>query len=182
MAVPVPRTYVASEFETAAILNGDIRDTFNFILAPPRAFAYRTLDLSTTSGTDTVYDMTAELYDPYATPAHDNATNNSRMIAAETGIYTVLCQVTWASNATGRRQIQVRKNAAGASGGGTQVAIQNTPASPGGFATRLNIAVDVPMTATDYLEMFFLQDSTVALNVVGGQSSTFMSIRFVAKQ
>lgn len=181
MTVPVPRTYVAAETVTAPILNGDVRDTFNFILAPPRAFAYRNADKSTTDGADTLFDLNAELYDPYATPAHDTATNNSRMVAAETGTYQVVCQATWASNATGRRQLQVRKNAAGSAAGGTQVAIQSAGAVGGGFATRVNVVVEVQLVATDYVEMFVLQNSGGALSVVGDQSSTFISVRWVAK-
>ena len=163
-----------------ASLNLEIRDTANFLLAPPRCFAYRTADKSLTSGTITLYDMDAELYDPYTPAAHSTSVNNSRLAAAETGEYTVKAHVTWAANAAGSRSLQLRKNAAGSSVGGTLILDTGTLPSAGNVGFLL-ITVDVPLNANDYIELFVSQTSGGPLNVLAGSGNTFLSFRWVAK-
>jgi hypothetical protein len=178
MAVPVPRTYVASEFVTATILNADIRDVNNFQLEPPRCFAYRNADKSTSNGVTTVYDMDLELFDSHT--AHSLVTNNSRLIAPEPGIYLALCQAKWAANATGSRRIQLRKNAAGNPVSGTLVFdTANLPSSGNiGFAHG---SVHVQLSSGDYIEMFTEQTSGGALNVIGGPGESYLSFMWAAK-
>lgn len=183
MAVPVPRTYVAAEFETATILNGDIRDTFNFLLAPPRVSVYKSASQSITDNTNTLLTWNLELYDPYATPAHDNATNNSRLVAAETGLYLVKHKLVWGASVTGQRQWQYRLNAAGSPTGGALVASIAEDSTSSTIGKRQWNAQDVPLTAGDYLELFGFQTSGGALNVIGGGSEdSFFQMMWQAKQ
>jgi len=181
MAVPSTPTWVPGPVGDAT-MNARVRDPLAFILSPPRAYAYRAADKSTTDAVDTLYDLDSELYDPYTPAAHDTATNNSRLVAAETGIYICYAQATWAANATGRRRLTVRKTAAGSATGGTQVARMDVPVVPAGTHTNV-LAAEVPMTATtDYLEMFVQQTSGGALNVLTGIGITFFAFRWGAKQ
>jgi hypothetical protein len=174
---------VASETVTATIMNGinGVRDAMNFILSPPRAYAYRTADKSTTDAVDTLYDMDTELYDPYSTAAHDNATNNSRLVAAETGIYVCYAQMTWAANATGRRRLTIRKNSAGSSTGGTQVGRMDVPVVPAGTHSNV-VAALAQLTAGDYVEMFGQQTSGGALNILTGVGNSYLAFEWSTKQ
>jgi len=179
MTVPTPATWVPGTVGDAT-MNARIRDVFNFLLSPPRAYAYRNADKSTTDAVDTLYDLDAELYDPYATPAHDTATNNSRLVAAETGIYVCYAQATWAANATGRRRLTIRKNSAGSSTGGTQVGRLDIPVVPAGQHTSA-LAAPAQLTAGDYIEMFVQQTSGGALNVLTGIGISYLAFEWSKK-
>lgn len=178
MAVPVPRTYVASEFVTSTILNGDIRDVHNYLLEPPRCFAYRNADKSTSNGVMTPYDMDLELYDSHT--AHSTVTNNSRLIAPDPGIYGAKFQAKWAANVTGSRQVQIRKNAAGNPASGTLV-FETADEPSAGNIGFVNGTVDVQLSASDYIEMFTSQSSGGALNVLGGSGESYLSFMWMAK-
>jgi hypothetical protein len=186
MAVPVPRTWVASEFETATIFNGvnGVRDAHNFMLAPPRVSVYKSASQTLTDATFAVVSFNTELYDPYSTAAHDNATNNSRLIAAETGLYSVNLNLVFAANATSTRRWDLRMNAAGVSGAGTLIGQDIRNAETGGvIGTRMDRTLDVPLTAGDYLEIFARQDSGGSLALAGGSSAdTYFQMRWFAKQ
>jgi hypothetical protein len=186
MAVPVPRTWVASETVTATIMNGinGVRDAHNFLLAPPRVSVYKSANQTLTDATYAVVSFNTELYDPYSTAAHDNATNNSRLIAAETGLYSVNLNLVFAANATSTRRWELRSNAAGSQASGSLVASDIRNAETGGvIGTRMDRTLDVPLTAGDYLEIFARQDSGGSLALVGGNSAdTYFQMRWWAKQ
>jgi len=182
MSVPVPRTYVASEFETATILNGDIRDVHNFLLAPPRCLAYRTAAKSTATATWVLYDMDTELYDPYSAAMHDNSTNNSRIVAQETGLYRVEVQVRWAGTSGGIRALDVRKNAAGSQASGTRVLLRQQDSTGGGQITVMGGSKTEPLTAGDYCELFTRHEQGAALNVDAGAGETFLALIWDKKQ
>jgi hypothetical protein len=155
VAVPSPMTWTAA-LVTVANLNTEIRDTANFLLNPPRCYAYRSTDKSTANGDTVPYDMNLEAYDSHG--AHSNVTNNSRLTAPEAGLYSVKCQAKWAANATGSRRLQVRKNADGDPLSGSLVFdTANLPSSGNiGFAEG---SVDVQLVAGDRLELFTQQTS-----------------------
>jgi hypothetical protein len=161
-------------------LNLDIRDAVNFLLSPPRAACYRAADKSTADATYVVYDMDLELYDPYTPAAHSTVTNNSRLIAAEAGLYTVKTHVSWAANSTGSRSVMLRKNAAGSSVGGTLI-IDTSTLPSAGAAGFLGLTVDTQLNANDYIEVFTKQTSGGALNVLNGFGNTFLEFLWVSK-
>jgi hypothetical protein len=175
MATPVPRTWVSGEFVVSSFMNG-LRDALNYLLSPPRVKTFRSADKSTSSGVDTLYDMDSESYD--SNNAHSNVTNNSRLVAPETGLCHIIGVARWAANASGSRQLQVRSNAAGSAVGGTQLTSIGTLPTSGsvGFA---EVVADVVLNAGDYIEMFTNQ-SAGTLNVLGGVANTFLSMRWVA--
>jgi hypothetical protein len=180
MAVPVPRTWVAGETETATIFNGDVRDTFNFQLAPPRCFAYRTTDESLTNATWEVLNFDTELYDSHG--AHSGVTNTARLTAPESGLYSVTLQVRFAANSTNSRQAQVRVNDTSSNGtGGTRVALVSVQAASGGDVTTIGHTFDTQLSATDWIVLDAQQNSGGALNAVSGPGETFLSFRWVAK-
>jgi hypothetical protein len=184
MAVPVPRTYVASEFISATTLNGDIRDVHNFMLEPPRVFAYHTASTALTDNVWTLVSLGAELYDPYSTAGHDNVTNNSRVVARETGLYTIHNQIRTSDLSGTIFQMQVRKNSAGSDTGGTRIFLQSQTGAGGGQVTQIGRSVDYPLNTGDYVEMFIFVNTGGSPDATlgSGADATFLSIRFVTKQ
>jgi hypothetical protein len=178
VAVPTPSTATANQLVTSSFWNTEVRDLGNFLLNPPRCYAYRNADKSTTSAATVVYDMDLEAYDSHA--AHSNVTNNTRLTAPESGLYSVTCQAKWAAHASGSRRLQVRKNADGDPVSGSLVF--DTAALPSsGNIGFCNGSVDVQLVAGDRLELFTNQTSGGNLNVIGGQGETYLTFRWCAK-
>ena len=174
MSWTTPFTAVTGTLITAAQLNASYRDDLLFLGTPLRAKGTRSTNKSLTSGSDTVYDMDAEEYDNGS--FHSTSTNNSRLIAPIAAAYNVIAQVSFAGSSAGARQMQIRKNSAGASGGGTRLIQTADDARPSGAAMQFNGSCDVELTVGDYVEMFALQTTGGALNV--NAADTYMSIRF----
>jgi hypothetical protein len=126
--------------------------------------------------------MANELYDPYATPAHDNATNNSRLVAAESGLYAITGHITWAPDATGVRFADIRKNANAVQTGGTELEQVTIGAASAGLSTRILVYVEATLDAGDYVEMFGQQTSGGTLSAIGGQADSFLLFRWLSKQ
>jgi hypothetical protein len=177
LAVPVPRTWVASETIDASKLNNG-RDALNFLLEPPRCYAYKTADGALATSTWDAINFGAEAYDSHS--AHDNSTNNSRLVAPESGLYDLRAHGAWATNSTGIRGLNIRKNANAVQTGGTDL-VMVVIAGNGTTEARLIASVDVQLVAGDYVELFAYQSSGGSLNVLGGIANTFLSMRFVAK-
>lgn len=181
MAVPNPRTWTAA-FVDDADLNSEIRDTANFLLNPPHCYAYRAAAATiTTGGTEQLIGLDSEQYDWSTTAMHDTATNNSRVVLPETGVYTVSWGAVFAANATGRRTVGIRQNAAGVGGAGTLVAVSNVGGSTGTFGTMSRGNSDWSFTAGDYVEMFCFQDSGSSLALAVGAVNLFLAVMWKSK-
>ena len=81
--IPNPRTWGATEAVTAAKLNTDVRDGYNFLLATPRAVMRKTANQSIPNATLTA--VTWDLEDVDTDGGHSNVTNNSRYTAQTAG-------------------------------------------------------------------------------------------------
>jgi hypothetical protein len=183
LPVPSPKTWAASELVDDLDLNAEVRDPLNFLLAPPRVYAYHTAGTTLTNGVWTLISLGGELYDPYSVTGHDNVTNNSRVFARETGIYTVHCQVS-SSNTLGNTafQLQVRQNAAGNVASGTRVLLTTQNGAGGGLVTSIGRSTDFPLTAGDYVELFaYFDTGGTAGTLATGADRTYLSIRWSAK-
>jgi hypothetical protein len=97
---------------------------------------------------------TTDSYDPKSW--FDNA--NDRITIGQAGFYTISANVGFASNATGRRLVQIYVN--GSDRGGVQVAALS------GATTILSASTNVYLAVNDYVEVFALQQSGGALNTV----------------
>ncbi len=178
--LPVPRTYVASENLTATILNGTtgIKGPLDFLLSPPRCGAYQTASTNmATSGVGAVILWDTELYDTDS--IHSTVTNTSRFTSATTGLYRVHGSLGFAANATGYRSVNVRKNAAGASGGGTSVGVFRVPATAT-LSTLVPFSCSVQLTAGDYIEVFGAQASGGALATDPGVGNSSIYVEWIA--
>lgn len=179
MAVPSTHTVAVGDKQTAADENTYVRDAVGFYKEVPRVFVYQGTTGTTagTSGTAALVLWDTEQYD--TDTMHSTSTNTSRLVATTVGTYDVKVCVVWAANATGWRQVEIRKNAAGSSSGGTAIAQFRVPAT----ATLAGLvfgSVDAPLAATDYLECFVTQTSGGSLATTVGQSFTWASMRWVA--
>lgn len=161
-----------------AVLPGQIlTDTRANAISPEvRVRAYATVNTACANNVLTLIPLGGESYDTAS--MHSTGVNPSRVIATVAGGYDLKVQGSFATNATGRRVITIRKNAGGSSGSGVQVAQLSIAASPTS-GTGVNFTTDLQLAAGDQLEIFALQTSGGGLDVVSGDDSTWMSLRLV---
>lgn len=107
--VPVPKTWVDNEFATAPVLNTEIRDIFNFVLAPPRVVLARTATLSVPSGTNTAIPWDNEILDTFGGWVSTAATRYTVQVP---GKYRVSAVVSFSNHSDNIRVIRVRVNGA----------------------------------------------------------------------
>jgi hypothetical protein len=91
---------------------------------------------------------------------HDTVTNNTRLTIPTglAGTYVITGNITWATNATGIRQVGLRLN------GSNAIAIQTTN-GVAGVNTCMSVTTTHALVVGDYVEMTVYQTSTVTLDV-----------------
>jgi hypothetical protein len=176
MPIPyVPTTHADGQSWNAAKSNAleiAVRDAQQM----PAVRVNHSSNQSIPNNTLTVLAFNSEQFDQAAGSGaahHDTATNNSRLTCLYAGIYYILVTVHIDSNATGRRDIQIRLN------GSTDIAHERKTADPGGIGQQVNCDTLYALSVADYVEATVLQTSGVALNVLplGGYSPHFMMVR-----
>lgn len=156
MAVPVI-SYVTAGARLLATYQNSIKDYLDYLLNKPGAQAYRTVAGTIPTGTwSNGIGLDAEDFDRDG--MHDPATNNSRMVFQTTGRYRVTARLTFLSNATGYRQLDVWLNSAGTQGAGTFMT-RDARAAVNGATTTLECNFTRNFTSGDYIEMFGFQTS-----------------------
>lgn len=180
--VPTPPTIAVGDFPTAAQLN-QYRDSINFLKDPPACYAYHAASQSPASGAWTLMAMTQEIYDNVQsgdTPAHDLATNPSRVYIRTSGKYRIGGQLNFASNAVGARQATIWKNSNGDAtfATGSEIVINKQGAVSGVGTSVTLFPVKVPLVAGDYVEMFGFQSSGGPLATLTGQSVSFLTVEW----
>ena len=142
-----------------------------FALNPPALFTYQNVQQALlVSATSTLITFDTNVYDTDSAGAtHSTTTNTSRIQPLTAGSHLITATLSFAINAAaaGNRALDLRKNAAGVSTGGTRV----------GFDARNAVVSTVlPSTCTitqvvqfngttDYLEMFGLQSQGTTLGL-----------------
>ncbi len=95
---------------------------------------------------------------------HNNATNNTRLVAPAPGRYRLDGGVEWAANATGVRFLRAqRTRAIGATT--ANVLRSSMPTHAATSDLRQNLNGEFEMLAGDYIEIIARQDSTASLNI-----------------
>lgn len=135
------------------------------------ARVFRSTTQALATDTEVVISFDSESADTAA--YHDTVTNPQRLTAPSTGVYRMLGQVTFASNATGIRAVDLRVN-------GTAY-IANDGKNPlSGLATRVQVdSGPIALTAGDYVEIVAFQASGGSLDASSGSGSTFATIERV---
>ena len=125
----------------------------------PSARAFNNANQSVSGvATFTPLALNSERFDTAA--MHRTDIDPSRLTVSTPGIYVASADVTWEPNATGARELNIRKN------GTTLVARVVEAAVPGGNSTDQSVTTTVQLAAGDYLEVVVRQNSGVALNVL----------------
>ncbi|HEY9375048.1 hypothetical protein [Streptomyces sp.] len=162
--VPNPRTWTSSEQVTAAKLNTDIRDSWNYFKAKPFCLLAKSADQSINVSSLTAITWDVELKD--SDGGHSNVTNNSRYTAQTAGWYNVRCTAflipfsfTWAD-------LTIRKN-------GTTQQSRATQIPSLGFGSLAPLLTEgyVQLAVNDYIEatVIMLSGSGNNGNVASGQ-------------
>lgn len=151
----VPIKGWTSGFKDSAVVGQNIPENL-------RASKSATQALTTATATKIVWQ----------TVTHDSAggwdSTNNRYVVKTAGKFKVTCQLQFAQNGTGYRDVAVRKN------GTTVYMNQITAASSGAFDLIQPITTaDIDMVAGDYFEIFGSQNSGGNLNVVNGNYTFF---------
>lgn len=121
----------------------------------PRCRLFHSAAQTLTTATLTVLAFNTERFDAAAPNAmHDTVTNNSRITipTGGAGWYLLQANVSFAANATGFRQLQIRHN------GATVIASAIGPAAASG-GTRMNVSTMYRMNVGDYAEVQAQQTS-----------------------
>jgi hypothetical protein len=158
--IPTPPTFTAGQILTAAQLS-QIVAVQNFWASPPQCQGYNSGGTSLGNGATVTVPLASEYYDVVQsgdTPMHDNVTNNTRITCRTAGKYQVDGYLSFQSNATGLRRLDIIVN------GVTQV--QATSPAVSGASTNIQASVTVPLSVGDYVELAAFQTSggTLALN------------------
>jgi hypothetical protein len=129
--------------------------------------ATSTSTTSLATGTWTLMTFASEEYDTQS--SHSTSSNTGRLTANETGLYQVHGMVTMdyhtSKNMAG---LQLRKNAAGSSTGGTLIAQSTTMISDNSLIiTAATINTMIRLTSSDYVELFVVQNSGGSLALKG---------------
>lgn len=145
-----------------------IVSALSFLLTPPTALVRQSAVQSIPNSAWTA--LTFELTDWDSATGHSNVTNNTRYTAQYAGKYWISGLVSFATNATGARGIQVYIN-------GT---VSNPAATllPGMAGNSSNIplaSTPVSLAVGDYVELRVFQGSGGALNTAAG---SFMGVTF----
>lgn len=159
-------------FTDGAVLHAS---SLNYLLNPPASFTYAASAQTLTTGVSTVLNWdtgegTGSSYD--TDPVMWTVSAPSRITFNTPGKWRVTVNVLWVANATGNRQIDLRKNAGGSGAAGTRLLVDIIAAPSAGSATN-NFTVVIPgIVAGDYIEAFGSQGSggnlaTLATNHVG---------------
>jgi hypothetical protein len=154
--VPNPRTWV-SEQVTAAKLNADVRDSYNFLIATPHAVLRKSSNQVIASGAETAITWEVEVVD--SDGGHSTVSNTSRYTAQTAGWYHVTATLAADCSAnTGMREIVIRKNGDGNTRQGRQ---DFWPAPNGSQFDRyyLTTATHVFLNVNDYIELMHFQSS-----------------------
>jgi hypothetical protein len=171
MLIPTIKHYTFGEDLGSTEMEVGVADPLTFLYNRPRCNAVRTSNLSIGTGGDPkLITLEAETIDNDS--MYDSATNPSRITFQTTGAYMIGAQLAYASNATGRREVQIRLGAAGSGTGGTRLCrgVGQTTAGDVVLSCQRMITAGVG----NYIELFGFQDSGGALNVVGGNDMSFM--------
>lgn len=133
------------------------------------ARVYRSAAQTLTTATVTAIAFDAESFDTNA--LHDNVTNNSRVLLNQVGTWSVTCNVRFASNSTGVRQVRINRN-------GSIHAIANLPAGGSDLTVVVSDVINATAT-TDYVGVDAYQTSGGDLDVLGSATETFLAVVYL---
>lgn len=164
-------TVITKDYEFQDIVTfGDVV-TFNSFIngdGQPRARVYRaSTNQSILNNTATAIQFNAEDYD--TTDIHNLAVNNTRITipSGGAGLWKFDAQVKFAASAVGNRTIAIYKN-------GSEVA-RSDHLNIGANTMSVQVSFEDNAASIDYYEVYVIQTSGGALDVVFGQTATYFA-------
>ena len=101
--------------------------------------------------------------------------DQTKLVAPRDGIYAVSAGVIWSANASGSRELGIRRNDA------QEVAAEQVPGGPAGENTIQNVYGMIPLGQGEYVQAFAWQDSGGALALYPfDDQRTFFAMRWIA--
>lgn len=172
--VPATRTWVAGEVVTAAHFNTNIRDVFNYLLAPPILKLVQTVAQSIPNAAATAATFSTEIVD--SSGMHSTSVNTSRATAVYPGWYDSGGKGGFSSDATGLRIVEWAINATVQNGSGVLHTANATTSS------RVPAVADKYfLNVGEYQEISLFQNRGSALNtVVGTGEATSFNMTWVS--
>jgi hypothetical protein len=172
LAVPVPRTYVVGEVETAAYYNASVRDAVNFLIGLPIATVYQTVAQPLTSGTPAPISFDSSAVDTYG--GHSGTVNPSRYTAQVAGWYLIGGAAPMANATAGTyRKIQLYYN-------GTAIAYATSQIpSPSASATAVVPALSptiVYMNVGDFVSIYASVDGSGVSITPNSSNQAYMTV------
>jgi hypothetical protein len=133
----------------------------------PSCRVYNNANISVNDSTATGLTFNSERWDN--NNLHDLTVNTGRLTCRKRGIYSISCNVRFASNAVGYRLVYIKIN------GGSSISSMLTNAVSG-VGTRISISTQYELQVNDYVEVEVYQTSGGALNIEsnGNYSPEFM--------
>lgn len=134
------------------------------------ARAYRAGALSIAINAVTAIGLDAEDYDSGG--MHDNATNNSRIVAPTPGLYLAMAGASYGQNAASERYTDIFKN-------GLTVLADTRGNANATSVTDHNVGTPCRLAAGDYIELRMYQSAVNPLPISTGNSSTWLSLTWL---
>jgi hypothetical protein len=156
VAYSTPPNFAAGAILTEANLD-TLSDDIAFLANPPKCRVFNSANISIPNTTATALTFNSERFD--TDTMHSTSVNTGRITFTTAGTYLVGGGISFASNATNSRQLDIRLN------GATVIASDVIGANPADV-TRLTVSTLYAFSATDYIEIVAYQSSGVALNAL----------------
>lgn len=162
LPVPTPRTWQVGDLAAASgsvNLNTELRDTANYLCAPPIAILRSTTGQSIPNNVLPMTTVTFDAEDVDTYNGHSTVTNTTRYTAQVAGWYHVLGHADFQANATGRRAAQLFVN-------GTGVRQNESPVCTAASSpTTCIVEASLYLNVGDYVELALFQTSGAALGL-----------------
>jgi hypothetical protein len=151
-----------------------LRDAIAFWQNPPAAMVTASSNQSISNATWTLLTFGSTSYD-----TDGIVTSTSRFTVQTPGRYSIVGKVVYASSATGRRWIAIRKNSTGTYVTGTLLYATNIAATSAADHVIIPPGPEFQLSAGDTLEAFTFQDSGGSLSTAASGSDVHMAVRLV---
>lgn len=130
-------------------------------------YAYRATTQSISSGVATAIQWNIELFD--TDTMHDTSTNPERITFTTAGKYQIEGQLTFGNSTSGYRVVYVyHRNSAGTLIRGTRIMLEGTIQASTFNAATIPFSFVVNASATDYVEVVFVQNSGTTMSIYNG--------------
>lgn len=139
-------------------------DTLEDLLGIRAVRVYHSVTQSIAHDTSVVLAFNSERADEDA--MHDVTVNNGRLIAKRAGWFLAGGHLSWTGNATGFREITLRRN------GVTLLGVTDVPSIGAGSMSQSMPPTLAKLALNDWIEIVVYQNSTVALSVQAGAEYT----------